>query len=307
MLKKTSLTLFALILGALAFSPLAWAGPLPESMVPEGTRWIAHLDMEKFVSTQLFKLLETDGRLQIRDKDITRMLKLDLYKDVTGLTVFGLGPNGRGTGFLAAGRFDKNRNLTLLELADEKSEFSYGGKTIYATDDDEFGAFINDGLIVFGDRRSDVEKVLDTAAGKNKSFAASGLSAGFKSVPAGAFLYGTFEDMDGVGRMFAESKLMGKTKGLMLLAQEKQDRLLVRLQVTAGSAEDATDIAQIAQGLLAMVRLSRNQGSGEGLALLAKDAVVKQDGLTIRLELDLPSREAANLMSRGRGVAGFFD
>jgi hypothetical protein len=66
-------------------------------------------------------------------------------------------------------------------------------------------------------------------------------------------------------------------------------------------------MADIAQGLLAMARLSQNQHSGEGLALLAKDAVVKQDGLMIRLELDLPSREAAGLMSRGRGVAGLFD
>ncbi len=307
MLKKTSLTLFALILGALAFSPLAWAESLPESMIPEGTRWIAHLDMEKFVSTQLFKLLETDGRLQIRDKDITRMLKLDLYKDVSGLTAFGFGAGGKRAVFLAAGRFDKKRLLTLLELSDDLREIPYGGNTIYASDDHEYGAFINAGLIVFGERREDIEKVLDTAAGKAKSFATSPLSASFKSASAGSFLSGSFEDLSGLDKDIAESKLMGKAKGLFFLAQEKQDRLSVRLQVTADSPESAKDMAEIAQGLLAMVRLSRNQSSGEGFALLVKDAVVKQDGLTIRLELDLPSREAANLMSRGRGVAGLFD
>jgi hypothetical protein len=307
MLKKTSLALFVLILGALAVSPQAWAGTLPESMIPEGARWIAHLDMEKFVSTQLFKLLETDGRLQIRDKDITRMLKLDLYKDVTGITAFGFGAGGKRAVFLAAGRFDKKRLLTLLELSDDLREIPYRENTIYASNDHEYGAFINAGLIVFGERREDVEKVLDTAAGKAKSFAASPLNANFKSVSAGSFLCGSFDDLAGFDKGFAESKLVGKAKGLFFLAQEKQDRLSVRLQVTADSPESAKDMADIAQGLLAMARLSQKQHSGEGLALLAKDAVVKQDGLTIRLELDLPSREAANLMSRGRGVAGLFD
>ncbi|MBN1940002.1 MAG: hypothetical protein JW843_10470, partial [Candidatus Aminicenantes bacterium] len=124
---------------------------------------------------------------------------------------------------------------------------------------------------------------------------------------AESFLCGTFEDLAGLDRDIAESKLMGKAKGLFFKAQEKQDRLLVRLQVTADTPENAEDMADIAQGLLAMVRLGRNQDSGEGLALLAKGAVVRKDGLTVRLEIDMPSSEAAGLLSHGKVIAGFFD
>jgi hypothetical protein len=307
MLKKSLIASFALFLGFLGLSLPAQAGPVRESVIPEGARWIAHLDMEKFVGTQLFKALDADGRIHIKDKDITRMLKLDLYKDVTGLTVFGFGPGGKRAVFLAAGRFDKKRILTLHELADDARKIAYGGNTIYASSGDGYGAFVDDDLLVFGDRREDIEKVLDTAAGRTGNFASSDLNASFKSVSAGSFLSGIFEDLAGLDREFAESKLMGKAKGFLFQAQEKQDKLLLRLQVTADNQENATDMAEIAQGLLAMARLSRREGTRNEMALLAGKAEVKRDGLTVRLELDVPSREAADLVSHRRLMAEFFD
>jgi len=307
MLKKISSSIFALALGVMALALPARAGNLPESIIPEGARWVAHLDMEKFVATRLFEFLEKDGRLEIKDRDITRMLKLDFFKDITGLTIFGLGPGEKQAVFLAAGRFDKKSFLDMFKLDDDNREIPYGGNTIYSTDDDEFGAFVNDRLIVFAEGREDVEKVLDTAAGKAKNFSSSGLSAAFKTVSAGAFLSGVFEDLADLDREIGESKLVGKAKGLFFLAQERQDTLEVRLQVTADSPESAKDMADVAQGLLAMARLSRNEDDGAGFAFLAEDAQVKLEGKTVRLELNLLSREAADLMSHGRGIAGLFD
>jgi len=307
MSKKIRLTVFILVLGVLTLAVPSRAGILPESIIPEGARWVAHLDMEKFVATSLFEFLEKDGRLEIKNRDITRMLKLDLFKDITGLTIFGLGPGEKQAVFLAAGRFDKTNVLNMLKLADESREIPFGPQVIYSTDDDEFGAFVNDGLIVFAERQEDVEKVLNTAAGKARNFSSSGLSTAYKTVSPGAFLSGVIEDLTGLDREFKDSKLIGKAKGMFFLAQEKQNVLQVRLQVTADSPGSAKDIADIAQGLLAMARLSRNErDSGADFAFLANDAQVKLEGETIRLELNLPSREVADLMSHERGKAGLF-
>ena len=308
MLRKTTLSVFALVLGALAVFVPARAGNLPENLIPEGTRWVAHLDMEKFVSTQLFKLLDMENGLQINNRDITRMLKIDFFKDITGLTVFGFGPEGKRGVFLAAGRFDKKRLLTLAELSDNLKEIAYGGNIIYTTDHNEYGAFVNDGLIAFGERREDIERVLDAASGKARNFAGSALNASLKAASSGSFLSGVFEDLSGLDADFRESKFMGKAKGLTFLAQEKQDTLQIHLQVTADSPESAKDMAEIAQGLLAMARLSRNEGEGRGWANLAKDARFEASGNVVRLDLSLPSSEAARMMSHGRmSLAGIFD
>ena len=107
MMKKTTLLAAALVVIALFWAVPAWPGTIPTSVVPEGARWVAHLDMEKFVATSLYGLLEKDGKFQIKSRDLDRWLKIDVPKDITGVTVFGLGPDDKQIVFAVAGKFDK--------------------------------------------------------------------------------------------------------------------------------------------------------------------------------------------------------
>jgi len=307
MFKKTILLIAALVLAALILSVPAWPGTLPTSIVPEGARWVAHLDMEKFVATKLYEYLEKDGRFEIKSRDLSRWFKIDVPKDVTSLTVFGLelrhdlGMN-MATVFAVAGKFDKAGLLALIALDKEHQETAYGAYTLYSTGSDEYGAFINDGLIVFSENREAVEKVLDTAAGKTKNFASSKLNAAFKDISSGTFLSGVVTDFAGLGKQINQSKLIEKAGMMFFLAQEKQDIFQVRLQVTADSPENAKNMADMAQGLIAMARLGQGESHGAIPSSLVDGLQVKLEGKIVRLELDMPSREAANLASRGRGL-----
>jgi hypothetical protein len=308
---RNILIIVVLTLAALALVLPSWAGPVPVSVVPDGTRWIAHLDMEKFVSTKLFDYLEKDGRLEIRDRDLTHLLKIDPFKDITGLTVFGLGPGEKQTVFAVAGRFDKARLLTLLDLDEKHQEVPYGGFTIYVTSDGHgvphgHGAFINDGLIVYTESRTAIEKVLDTAAGKAKNFSSSGLSAAFKNLPAGAFLSGVAEDLAGLDRDLRRSKIAEAAKDFFFAAQEKGDSFQLRLEVTADSPESAKNMADIVQGFVALGRMSQGEGRRGIPASLTSGLQVRMDGKVVRLELDMPSRDVADLTSGGRHM-DFFD
>ncbi len=307
MFKKTVLLITILVLAALILIVPAWPGTVPTSIVPEGARWIAHLDMEKFVTTKLYKYLEKDGRFEIKSRDLNRWFKIDVPKDVTGLTIFGLQPGEKQAVFAVAGKFNKAGLLALLALDKDYQQVPYGAYTLYLSGSDEFGAFINDGLIVFSESREAIEKVLDTAGGKAKNFAASKLNASFKDASSGAFLSGVVEDLAGLGKEFNQSKFVEKAGGMFFLAQEKQDNLQVRVQITADSPESAKNLADIAQGLIALARLGQGEGPGAVPASLVEGLRVKLEGKTVRLELDIPSREAANMAARGRGLHGFFD
>lgn len=306
MFKKTLLLIAALALAALVLIVPAWPGTLPTSVIPDGARWVAHLDMEKFVATKLYEYLEKDGRLQIKYRDIGRWLKIDLFKDITGLTIFGLEPGDKQAVFAVTGKFDKAGLLALLALEKDFQQVPYGSTTLYLTGSDEFGAFVNDGLIVFSENREAIEKVLDTAAGKTKSFASSKLNAAFKDVSSGTFVSAVVEDLAGLGKEINQSKFVEKAGMMFFMAQEKQDSLQVRVQVTADSPESAKNMADIARGLLAMARLGQGEGPRAVPASLVEGLQVKLEGKTVRLELDIPSREVANLASRGRGL-NFFD
>jgi len=310
-MSKKILTIIISTLPVLALVLPGWAGPVPVSVIPDGTRWIAHLDMQKFVSTELFQYLEKDGRLEIRDRDLTRRLKIDPFKDITGLTVFGLGPGEKQAVFAVAGRFDKTRLLTLLDLDENHQEIPYGGFTIYVTSNDHgaphgYGAFVNDGLVVYAESRTAIETVLDTAAGKAKDFSSSSLGAAFKNLPAGAFLSGIAEDLAGLDRDIRRSKIAEAAKGLLFTAQEKGDNLQARLQVTADSPEGAKNMADIVQGFIALGRLSQGEGRRAIPASLASALQVKMDGNVVRLEFEMSSREVADFASGGRPMS-FFD
>jgi hypothetical protein len=307
MFKKTTLLVAALVVVALFLVLPAWPGTVPASIVPEGARWVAHFDMEKFVATKLYEYLEKDGKFEIKSRDLNRWFKIDVPKDITGVTVFGLEPGEKQAVFAVAGKFDRAGLLALLALDKDHQEIPYGSYTLYSKGSDEYGAFVNDGLIVFSESREAIEKVLDTAAGKTKTFAASKLNASFKDVSAGTFLSGVVEDLAGLGKEINQSKLVEKASMMFFLAQEKQDNLQVRVQVTGDSPESAKNMADVAQGLIALGRLSEGQGQMAGVASLVDGIQVKLDGKTVRLEFERPSREIADLVSRGRGLHGFFD
>jgi hypothetical protein len=308
MFRKSLILIAVLVAAALALVVSAWPGTLPASIVPDGTRFVVHVDMEMFFATKLYKYLDKDGQFDVKSRYITRLMKVDLRKDITGLTVFGPEADGHRAVFAVAGKFDKERLLALVELDDTHQEISYGGTTIYSTGDQEFGAFINDGLIVIGERREDIEKVLDVAAGKAKNFASSKLHAAFKDLSAGAFVSGIIEDINGLGRRLSQSKLFSKASGMSFVAREKQDNLQLRVEAAADTPENAKNMADIAQGLIAMVRLGKAHivGQEARVASLFQDVQVKLEGKTIRLVLDMPSREFVDLVSHGQGMGSFF-
>jgi hypothetical protein len=118
-MKKRTASVAGVIL-ALALAVPAFPGTIPQSIVPEGARWIAHLDMERFVATKLYELLDKGGMFEIKNRDVDRWLKLDPAKDITGVTVFGFEPGGKGQIVIAvAGKFDKAREV-FREVADNQ-------------------------------------------------------------------------------------------------------------------------------------------------------------------------------------------
>lgn len=305
--KKVTLVAAALIVLALFLAVPAWPGTIPASLVPEGARWIAHLDMEKFIATDLYGYLEKDGKFQIKSGDLNRWLKIDVPRDITGVTVFGMGTGDDQIVFAVSGKFDKAGLLALVALDKEHQETPYGSYTLYATGSDEYGAFVNDNLLVFSEGRAAIEKVLDAASGKAKSFAGTKLAASLKEVPAGAFLSGVVEDLSGLGKEINQSKLIEKASGLFFLAQEKQSRLQLRLQMNADTPENAKNIADLVQGVMALGRMSGGEGDMAGLATLVDGIQVKLDGKTVRLEFDGASQDVAKLLSSRHGFPHLLD
>lgn len=306
-MKKTILLTVLVVFALLAAVP-AYAGQVPASLVPESARWVVHLDMETFVATKLFASVEKGDAFEIKTRDAGRWLKLDPTKDIKGVTLIGFESGAKGHPVVVVnGTFDKARLLTLIDLDEKHTETAYGAYTVYSSGGEGSGAFVNDSVIVLSEDRSALERVLDTAGGKSKSYAGTALAAALKDVPAGAFLSGVLPDLSGLGREIGPSKVLEKASGLFFTAQEKEDRLLVRLQVTADTAESAKNMYDVVQGLVAMGKLGMDPDSAAKVAGLLEGLQIKQDGKVLRIDLERPSREIADLINRGHGLGGLLD
>jgi hypothetical protein len=306
-MKKSILSASVLIALVLFAAVGAFPGTVPATLVPEGAKWVAHLDMEKFVATDLFALLNKDGKFEVKSRDLNRWLKMDLAKDIKGVTVIGLGPGDANIVFAVEGKFDKAGIIGLVNLDKEHQETPYGAYTLYSTGSDEYGVFITDNLLVFSEGRAAIEKVLDVAGGKAKTFAGTPLSASLKEVPAGAFLSGVLPDLTGLGKEIGQSKVLDKASGVFFLAQEKQGALQVRLQVTADSPESAKNMADIAQGFVAMAKLGGDDADMARISSLLEGLRFGVEGKTLKLEFERPSKDIADLLSKGHGLHGLLD
>jgi hypothetical protein len=309
-MKKAAFLTAALLAIALFWTVPAFSGPVPATVVPGDARWIAHLDMEKFVRTDLYGYLQKSGAFEIKSRDINNWLKIDIPKDVTGVTIFGLGGGEKNDNavVIVAGRFDKPALLALIALNQDHKEIPYGGTTIYSTGADEFGAFVNDHLIALSESQAGLEKVLDTAAAKGKNFTGSELSNALKAAPADAFLSGVMPNLSKLSHEIGNSKVLDQASGLFFMAQEAGGNLMVRIQLVADTAENAKNIADIAQGLIAMGRMSQGQNNKMSEAIAMLDGLqVSQDGKTIKLSFERPSKEIADLIIEKRGTKGLLD
>jgi hypothetical protein len=307
-MKKAAFLAAALLAVVLFWTP-AYPGPVPASVVPSDARWIAHLDMEKFVATDLYGYLEKSGAFEIKDRDVNKWLKIDIPKDVAGVTIFGLGDGAKDNAVvLVAGRFDKQALLARIALEPDHKEIPYGGTTIYSAGSDEFGAFVNDRLIALSGSQAGIEKVLDTAAGKGKNFTGSELGNALKAAPSDAFLAGVMPNLSKLSRGIGNSKVLDQASGLFFLAQETKGNLLLKIQLVSDTVENAKNIADIAQGLIAMGRMSQGQDNKMSEAMAMLDGLqVSQDGKTIKLSFERPSKEIADLILEKHGVKGLLD
>ncbi|MCK7480183.1 MAG: hypothetical protein M0C28_25155 [Candidatus Moduliflexus flocculans] len=77
--------------------------------------------------------------------------------------------------------------------------------------------------------------------------------------------------------------------------------------MNADTPENAKNIADLVQGVMALGRMSGGEGDMAGIATLVDGIQVKLDGKTVRLEFDGASQDVAKLLSHRHGFPHLLD
>jgi hypothetical protein len=300
-MKRIMVWLFTLML-VLVLPATVKASSLQTSMIPEDTRWLFHFDISKFFSTELGELLmaEKTGKLLNRvNRKITKAYKMDLLKDIGGITIFGPGKDESKAVVAISGNFNKEYLLSLLGKTESHQKIQYGKHTIHRWHHAQCGTFANDHLLLIGRDESAIKNVLDVVAGKKKSLARGTMMSFIKEIPEDAFLKAVADNIASLIKDDAKAVLLKKTGMALFMALEKSGNLKLKLKLTTDTPETAQNIEQMVRGLIALARLKQQEEVDAEMKLI-ESLKITLKGNIIQMELSYPSAELVEVFSHGK-------
>lgn len=304
-MKKTIIILVAILL-ALILAPAIRGTSLQKSIIPADTEWILHFDMEKYTSTQLNgMIMKEEGTSKIKKKSekFARKYKVDLLKDIKGITIYGKGTGDEKAVVCINGKFDRNYLLSLLTEETSYSEIPYGKYIIYNWEED-FGTFVSDQLILLSEDEEAIKTSLDAISGKEKNITSSPLISSLNEIPPDAFLMAAVGDISSITKKREKPVILKKMGKAVFSITEKQENLALKLNFDVKSLEDAEQIEQIIRGLIAMVNM--HQEEKDSKLRLSKSIKVTTKDKKVQLELIYPTVDLVEMTLGKRKISDLF-
>jgi len=284
----TKKALFSLVLLVLfSFPQESPAGPLRPSLVPAEARWVLHIDVARLAETRVKALLYEDSERGIGRsvRTIERVGKIDLLRDMTGVTVIGMGSDDKDTVVAFEGKIDKVHLLALIEVETSAETIPYGKSTIYNWGGHEYGVFVTDKLTLIGGNIQTIQTVLDAWEGKTKTAVDTPLLAKFKSASPAAFIVASTDKLSALTKDKEGSTILKKAGAAVLQIEEEKGVLKINIVLDTDSPETASNLAKVVDGLAAMAAMG--EGPSSGKTDLLKDLKVSQEGKVLRATLEL--------------------
>lgn len=289
-MKKIILFLTAFILamavGLIAAPPVE--DPLPQlSAVPADAQWALYIDVQKLTSSAMFKALVGEQEMtkfQGKADEFLGKLKIDPKKDLRGVTVFGLGKKDEDAVVALSGKFDRAHLVGLIKAETTHKEIAYGKHTIYSWDNDEFGAFAADDLILLGENEKTIQSALDAMEGKKRDAAPPVLAGVIKDFPNAIMVFGV-NSVSGLLGEHDNPVILTKMKSAVGALGENGENLSLQVSIGAESAQVAKDVEQAIRGLIAIANLQLKEADAQAFAQAIKIAV---DGENVRINAVYP-------------------
>jgi len=282
----------------LAFAPALVAAPFDPKDVAAKPAVLAHVDFDALIGSSIGKSILNDPDAQSKLATVAALFDFDLRKQLHGATVYTTEDHPKDGVLIVYADFDADRLIALAKAAKGSECLTNGSHVIYSWLDDKkkheddpkrvYGA-ISGHRVIFGQDESTLADALDVMEGKGDSFSAKDAfppaDEGESTIAEAAVLKFPFDVTDQNAAIFKMSK------SVRLKVGEVPGSFHARVQFEAADSDTATQIAAIAQGLDAILKL---QKSDTNLLELANSVAIKQNGSTVAVSVSLPTSDVLN-------------
>lgn len=281
-------------------SGMIYAGPIQVEEVSADVKWVAHVDIERFISSKIGGLileeLQAKG-LERKCAAFHEMFGFYPNKDLRSITLYGSEYRPHKGVAVVKGTFDKEKLLILLRANDTHQEQSYKGRMVHKWFDkgrEHYGSFYKDDVIVIANSEENIHEGLDVMDGDSANLAAKAEVSDFQFAPAGAFFLAAAKGISEQTAVPPKAMILKMADRLLLVAGEVEGVDYIQVVLQARDETAAIQIQQMLQGIIAFGAMMGEQNPM--LAELAQAVQLTLDGTKVKLRLAQPTEKVFDFL-----------
>jgi hypothetical protein len=295
---KKIILIFAAVMLALIFCFGAGAASSQMAMVPFDATWVLHADVQRYVSSVMYKQLSDDADVaKMREKagKFFEKFRIDPARDLTSVTVFGRGESEEEPVVAISGNLDKTYLLGLLKTASSQKEIPYGKYTIYCWDNDHCGVFATERLVLISEKEENIRWALDALDGKIKNISVSPLVSRLEKESPNAIVLAAATNISGMVGKRENPVMLSKMRTAALSLMEVGSVVDLKIDIGTESAQVAKEIEQAIRGIIAIVNL---QLTNADVQTLTQSINIVLEGEKVKINASYPISKLVELLKK---------
>ena len=270
--------------------------PLLKTQVGADADWVAHLNLEQLVKSQLGRLIRAELAKQGIEEQLQGFQTLFSFHpidDIRDVTIYGNGNDREKAVALFEGNFDKDKLVALVRMNPEYKEIKHGDIVVHSWVDENkkdpngpeqrmYGCAYKDNMVVLGAGLGAVKQAVDVLKGN-----APNAAAVFKQeilTNKGAFFQVAANAVNDLADHQNEAALLEQTDKLGAVIGEDDGKFYVNLTLRAESEEVAQNVKQMIEGIIAFLALAGSEQPA--LAELASKLELSSVGRAVAINFE---------------------
>jgi hypothetical protein len=287
------------------------AAPFEPKKVPEGAKWVLHVDMDALRITEVWKLI--DGEIA---KNAAADTKLGEIEQFTGIkfpeglhdvTLYGLGFSEDAAVITISAGMDQGRLIGFLQQNPNFKSEKHGEKDVFTWIDESgkrmYGTFYDDKTAAISQSSDAIKTFIDTRAGVKKGLSNdSPLAAGAKP---GLVAYMAGKDLAQL-KEAAQNPQIQEAELIWFGAEERGADVALYASLTTKTADTANQLRMLAEGGKALLALQmkdpKTDPSAKMLGEMLQRVTTKVEGSTLSADGKVSLGVIRKLMDMAAGA-----
>jgi hypothetical protein len=295
---------------AMLMSSTVFGGALDTKVVAGDANWVAHVDVEAMLSSDLGKMFlakaeEKEGFAQ-GILDIKKVMGFDPLEDIRGITVYGPRLGDQEGVVVVDATVAADKLIDLLKKNDTYKAASYGNHSLHEWTEDKnprakgekrFACFYDNKTVVVSTGLKTLQKSLDVLDGKADTLAKTKAIGSLPETAKGAFVVLATDKIELPKGKAPRAAMLQRVTAVSMQCGESEGQLFLSASVLAGSEEDADNMRKLANGFLAFGEMMRGQEEFAGLKDLGEKIEIGGKGKEVRLDATMPVKSVVKVLT----------